>query len=208
MSAYHFHLGDKASAQVLIERYHYSALMPPTSSIVGTWHADGGLFGDSGEAVAACVIGSPAARWGEPVMELTRLVRAPECDAPLSGLIAETVGWVKRKRVADLVVSFADSTQDHHGGIYQACSWHYAGQRPSRMDGVIVGGRLLSGRAANHAFGTQSPDKLREMGIDATPHFCTGKHLYWRPMTKEGRRRAERLGLGSVAYPKPAVVAA
>ena len=56
MSAYHFHLGDKASAQVLIERYHYSALMPPTSSIVGTWHADGGLFGDSGEAVAACVI--------------------------------------------------------------------------------------------------------------------------------------------------------
>lgn len=203
----HFHLGEVAAATHLVRTHHYSGLMPPSLSLVGTWHEQGGLFGDSGEAVAACVYRQPSARWAEPVMELARLVRVPGCDAPLSSLVATTTKWVKRKGLADLVVSLADSTHNHHGGIYQACSWNYDGQRSPRMDGVIVDGRYYAGRAANHHWGTQSPDKLRAIGIAAEPHFDTGKHVYWRALTKTGRRQAEALGLRSCAYPKPDTLA-
>ena len=41
------------------------------------------------------------------------------------------------------------------------------------------------------------------IGIAAEPHFDTGKHVYWRALTKTGRRQAEALGLRSCAYPKP-----
>ncbi len=203
----HFHLGDIDAAKYLVQTHHYSGLMPPATKVVGTWHEDGGLFGDSGPAVAACVFGIPAARWSIPVLELVRLVRTPECDAQLSGLVAATVRWVKSKGEADLVVSMADSTQDHHGGIYQACSWNYNGQRPSRMDGVTVNGKFMAGRAANHAFGTRSPTKLQAAGVDAVAHFDTGKHLYWKSLTKAGKRQAHALGLQCNPYPKPDLAA-
>ena len=137
------------------------------------------------------------------VIELIRLVRTPECDAPLSGLVSETTRWVRRLKVCDLVVSFADATVGHHGGIYQAASWIYHGQRERRMDGVVIGGKFVPGRMANNAYGTRSPAKLNERGIDAVPHYDDGKHLYWRALNRSGRQKAKRLGLLSMPYPKP-----
>lgn len=140
--------------------------------LVGTWHLDGGLFGDSGAAVAACYFSLPPTRWAEPVVELTRLVRVEGCDLlPLSGLIAETVRWCKRKQVSDLLVSFADWTHTHHGGIYQACSWAYGGCRERRMDGVIENGVFIPGRTANGIWGTQSPARLAARGVTVEPHY-------------------------------------
>ena len=202
----HFALGRTDDARALVQAFHYSHRWPSAVAIVGTWHEDGGLFGDSGDAVAACVFGQPAARWSMPVLELTRLVRSDDFTGQLSGLVAHTTRWVKRKRLADLVVSFADSTEGHHGGIYQACSWNYDGQRKPRMDGLVVAGAFVPGRNANHAWGTQSPAKLAAMGIEAEPHFDTGKHLYWKPLSKHGARCAESLGLRSTPYPKPSAV--
>jgi hypothetical protein len=199
----HFHLNEVAAAKNLVMSHHYSGRWPSSVSLVGTWHADGGLFGDSGEAVAACVFGQPAARWGQPVLELSRLVRTPDAIVSLSGLIAATTRWVKRKALADLVVSFADATVGHHGGIYQACSWNYDGQRNPRMDGVVRDGVFVPGRVANHTWGTQSPTKLAELGVDVEPHFDHGKHLYWKALTKVGRRQASALDLHALPYPKP-----
>jgi hypothetical protein len=70
------------------------------------------------------------------------------------------------------------------------------------MDGLIIDGRFLPGRTANAVYGTQSPRRLKERGIDAEPHFDHGKHLYWFPVTRGGARNAERMGLREVAYPK------
>lgn len=202
MTPGHFHLGDVGSAQRLVERFHYSHLWPSNALIVGTFHHDGGLFGDSGEAYAACVFGYPAARWSEPVLELVRLVRAEAVDVSLSQLVSTTSQWAHKKG-HPLLVSYADATQGHHGGIYQACSWNYDGQRARRMDGVLINGEFMPGRNANHLYGTQSPRKLIEQGVAAEPHYDEGKHLYWRSRGRAGRKRAERLGLRCAAYPKP-----
>jgi hypothetical protein len=203
----HFHVGRTADASTLVERHHYSGRVPANLQCVGTWHTDGGLFGDAGEAVAACFFSIPPTRWSEDVLELSRLVRSPDAKVALTGLIAATVRFLNQKNEADLLVSFADATQGHHGGIYQAASWAYAGQRDRRMDGLMIDGHFMPGRNANHKFGTQSPAKLRERMPERSidPHYDEGKHLYWRALNKAGRSKAAKLHLESLPYPKPAM---
>lgn len=199
---YHFRSGQWDDACALVERFHYSRRVPSNVQFVGTLHEDGGLFGDSGVVVAAAFFSIPPTRWSEPVLELSRLVRG-DSQAPLSSLISQSAAMLKA-RGERLVVSFADKTQGHFGGVYQACSWLYAGARDRRMDGVIVNGVFVPGRSANSRWGTQSPRKLAEMGIEALPHYDEGKHLYYMPLGVAGKTRAKRLGLSPRPYPKNA----
>ena len=201
----HFAVGRIDDANALVKAHHYSARPPGNVQVVGTWHEDGGLFGDRGDAVAACYFSIPGTRWSEPVLELSRLVRTPGMKAPLSKLVSLTAKHVAFDRAADLLVSFADWTQSHHGGIYQSCSWNYAGRRDRRQDGLLVDGVFIPGRSCNSRWGTSSPTKLQEIlsGHTVAPHYDEGKHLYWRALNRNGQKQAERLGLKSLPYCKP-----
>jgi hypothetical protein len=200
----HFHVGRYGEAVELVKRHHYSRRAPSNVQCVGTYHGEGGLFGDYGQAVAACFFSLPTTRWSEEVWELSRLVRNDE-QRPLTALISQTCRAAKAKG-AHLLVSYADRTQGHHGGIYQAASWNYTGARERSVDGVLIDGSFVPGRSCNSTWGTRSPSKLSDiLRKDVQPHYDEGKHLYWRAMTKEGARRAARLGLVSVPYPKPAM---
>ena len=144
----HFHTGRLDEAIGLVIRHHYLRRAPRAVAVVGTWHDDGGLFGDFGPAIAACFFSTPPARWSEDVLELSRLVRC-DVSVPLTGLISATVK-VCRAHGADLLVSYADQMQGHHGGIYQAASWTYAGKRNRRLDGCVVDGVFVPWRSCNH----------------------------------------------------------
>jgi hypothetical protein len=191
----------------LVREYHYSRRMPSNIQHCYAMRGEGGLFGDNGDVTAAAIFTIPGTRWSEEVIELARLIRRPDHVHPLSQLLAFACdrlrlnGW-------HLVVSFADWTQRHHGGIYQAAGWHYAGQRDRRMDGVVIDGKFIPGRSCNSRHGTRSPDKLRDLlpGRVIEPHYDEGKHLYWRALSVAGKTRAKRLGLGAVPYPKPFAV--
>jgi hypothetical protein len=198
----HFRIGHLDDANALVRRHHYSRRPPANVQIVGTLHRSGGLFGDFGEAVAACFLSIPPTRWAENVLELSRLVRCDEA-IPLTPLIAGVCKWAKRCG-HDLVVSFADKTQGHHGGIYQAASWNYAGARDLACDGVMIGGQFIPGRSCNSQWGTRSPGKLSViLRREVLPHYDEGKHLYWRALGAKGRAKAARLGLSALPYPKP-----
>lgn len=188
----------------LIRAHHYSRRMPGNIQHCYAVRCGGGLFGDKGEPIAAAIFSIPGTRWSEELIELTRLVRCPSCPTPLSKLIAFSCRWLALSR-RTLVVSFADRAQGHHGGIYQAAGWHYDGCRERRMDGVLIDGVFKPGRSCNSAYGTQSPDKLRKLlpSRSIEPHWDEGKHLYWKPLMIAGRTQAKRLGLKSIAYPKP-----
>jgi len=203
--AYSFRIGEVDMAAELIEAHHYSGRMSANVQCVGTWDESGGLFGDYGDCVAACVFSIPPTRWSQPVLELTRLCRAPNVTRSLSGLIAATCGWIRRQRLADCLVSFADRTQGHHGGIYQAASWVYGGCRDRCMDGVMINGAFVPGRSCNSIHGTRSPSKLRQLYPSwlIEPHYDEGKHLYWLAPSVRGKAIARDLGLKSLPYPKP-----
>ena len=54
MTNLHFCVGLMNEAVPLVEQFHYSRRAPANVQCVGTWHKEGGLFGDRGIAVAAC----------------------------------------------------------------------------------------------------------------------------------------------------------
>ena len=200
-----FSVGQLKQANQLVLRYHYSHRIPSNIQQVLTWHEPGGLFGASGEAIAAVYFTIPSARWSEDVWELSRLVRVDESTIQLSRLIAKAIRFLKANRLIDLVVSFADATQGHHGGIYQACSWNYGGMRPPRMDGLLINGVFETGRACNHRYGTRSASRLKRLkpGWHVEEHWDKGKYLYWKAIWKSGFKKADRLGLELLSYPKP-----
>lgn len=201
---YHFHIGLKEEAKQLIEKYHYSGKMPTGVQFVGTFHRNGGLFGDQGECVAACVITGTARKWNGLCLELSRLVRKEGVEVSLSSLISKTCKEIKRRELIDLIVSYADTSKGHHGGIYQAASWIYNGQRDSYFDGVYINGEFITAFALSKRYKSRSIKKAREVfGDSAEYHFDGGKHLYWKPLNKRGRRNAKKMNLKEVPYPKP-----
>lgn len=188
----------------LVKQHHYSKRMPSNIQHCYAVRSAGGIFGDYGEVLAAAVFAYPPTRWSEKVIELIRLVRKPDLSAPLTRLLSFGCQHI-RKQGWHLAISFADQQQGHHGGIYQAAGWHYDGRRDRRMDGVLFNGVFKPGRSCNNAFGTQSPEKLRQRFPYALiePHYDDGKHLYWKPLTVGGKTMAKRLGLARRPYPKP-----
>lgn len=202
---FHFRDGVTTDAKDLVEKYHYSGRSPGNVQCVVTAHQSGGLFGDFGPTVAACFFSIPPTRWAEEVWELSRLVRRDDTDISLTQLISFGVK-LSRAKGADLLVSFADKTHGHHGGIYQAASWNYAGARDRRVDGCLVDGTFVPGRSCNSRWGTSSPSKLSTLlGRSVEPHYDEGKHLYWKALSKHGKRKAIRLGLECFSYPKPTI---
>ena len=199
-----FWANEREDADHLVLLHHYSRRVPANIQWCGVAYGKGGLFGNKGNPLAAIFFSIPPTRWAEEVWELSRLVRVPDSCFPLTRLVSWACKAV-RTISPGLLVSFADSTHKHHGGIYQAASWHYHGKRDSNMDGLVVNGEFVPGRSCNSAWGTRSPCKLKEIfpSYEIEPHYDEGKHLYWRSLNREGQRKAERLGLVSSPYPKP-----
>jgi hypothetical protein len=188
----------------LVRDFHYSRRMPGSIQHCYAIREAGGLFGETGEIIAAAIFSNPPTRWSESVLELSRLVRRDDATVPLTQLLGFATKWLKAAGHG-LLVSFADRTHGHHGGIYQAASWHYAGFRDRRMDGLIIDGEFKPGRSCNSLFGTRSPTKLAASRPDSaiSPHYDEGKHCYWKALTIYGKTRAKRLGLAMLPYPKP-----
>ena len=204
-SALFWFAGMIEEAQRLIIAHHYSGCMPSNVIHVGTMHEPGGLFGNRGTCVAAVVFSFPQAKWEHTPLELSRLVRIPDLRPPLTKLVALSVRTLKKMDVPRVVISYADATQGHHGGIYQACGWHYDGQRESVSDGLIIDGQFTPGRTCNAMFGTRSCDKLKQMFPNKiiSDHRDAGKHLYWLALNQDGERQASAMKLAKRKYPKP-----
>jgi len=201
---YNFQLGQLEDAGRLVKKYHYSHAMTANICTVGTFHEDGGLFGDMGKCVAACIMAYPANQWREEVVELARLVRIEDKNITLTQLISLTCKATK-KRGYDLLISYADWKENHHGGIYQAASWNYDGKRKRRIVGLSINGSIIHCRNCNHIYGTSSATELKKMypEWEIEPNYDVGKYLYWKPLNRKGKAKAKRLGLMNIPYPKP-----
>lgn len=196
-----YKFGRNVESDKLVELYHYSHYIPANIQFCATELINN-------EPVAACFFSVPATRWAEPVLELCRLVRKEEKEPKpvLTTLISQAIKQIKREKKFNLLVSFADSTQGHHGGIYQACSWNFHTLRKARLDGFIINGIFVAARTCNHRYNTSGIkliDILKEKGIECSPHYDTGKYLYWKALDKDGNQKAKRLGLCNQPYPKP-----
>lgn len=117
------------AARYAVEHWHYSRCLPmPPWVRLGVWEAGAFIGVVLFSRGAAKKLLTPYGLQQTEGCELTRIALTTH-TTPVSRIIAIAVRLMHQQNPGlRLVVSFADTAQDHHGGVYQAAGWTYTGQ--------------------------------------------------------------------------------
>jgi len=132
------------------------------------------------------------------VIELTRLW--VDDDAPKNGE-SFLIGRSLKRCGKEIVVSFADTAQNHIGVIYQATNWIYTGLSAKRTDWVIEG---LDKHSQTIADKYSAAEVRAEFGDGFSLKPRSRKHRYIF-INAKGKRRSElvkKLNYPALDYPK------
>lgn len=195
---------DYDAARQAVRRWHYSRSLPAGKiAAVGAWE-DGRFLGVVIFSRGANRhIGSPFGLDQTQACELTR-VALDRHTTPVSRILALALRFLHREFPGlRLVVSYADTDQGHHGGIYQASGWIYTGKvLEGARDGFIIHGRKVHPKTVESRGCRQSIADVRiHLDPSATEHRGAGKHKYLMPL--DAAMRAQVAPLGK-PYPKRA----
>lgn len=183
------------AAKWAVEHWHYSRAMPAGKlTRIGVWeegqYIGCVLFGRG----AAIHIASPFGLQQTQVCELVRVALKGH-KTRVSRILAIALRMLKRAQPGlRLVVSFADSQQGHHGGIYQANGWLYLGGRRDRA--YRLHGHLHHPKTLHTRYGTggQSVAWLRaNIDPDAEQVMMADKHKYVYPLDAAMRAQLQLL---------------
>ena len=189
------------SAKHAVENWHYSRCLPAGKLVkVGAWE-DGKfigvvLFGRG----ATPNLGNPYNLGQDECVELVRVALRSHQTA-VSKIVAIAIRFLKRTNPnLRLIVSFADQTQGHHGGIYQAGNWIYGGTgSPAKF--YVIHGKLTHPRSIGAKGLVQNLAGAKQLDPFAVEKLILGKHRYLMPLDAEMRERIKPLAR---PYPKRA----
>lgn len=189
----------------LVRDFHYSRRNAGLVHHAFAWRERGGLFGETGTPLAAVTYSQPVNRnFPQDALELSRLVRMEGFTERLSEFVSWSLRWLRANTETPFVLSYADTTQGHHGGIYQACGFVYVGETARGHIGYNApDGSFIHGRICNSRFGTRSVTKLATIKPDWVPVFGEAKHLYIFPLRQKWRTIARQNNWQSKPFPKP-----
>ncbi len=187
-----------AAAKYAVEHWHYSRRMPKSKlAKIGVWEDD--------SFIGAVIFGSGAcpqiARpYGLLLPEVAELVRVAlrGHTTPVSRIVAIAIKYIRTQFPGlRLIVSYADPEMGHHGGIYQAGNWLYAGKTSLTewFEVVATGERVHSHVYRRGQRGRATKDK--RLGIIRS--IKVWKHKYLMPLDKEMKAQIEPL---RKPYPK------
>lgn len=163
-----------------------------------------GLLDEGGQFIGAVVfargannaIGREFGLSQEQVCELVR-VALREHAAPVSQIIAVALRLLRSHSDGlRLVVSFADSRQNHHGGIYQAGNWTYVGRGQGTVEFLHEGRWKHNREVTSGAFGGER--KVSDYAC-LPRRRVIGKHKYLYPLDAAMRKQIDPL---RQPYPK------
>lgn len=188
------------AARYACEQWHYSGSMPASKSVrVGCW--------EEGQFVGVVIfsqganlnIGKPYGLKGTQTCELTRVAFCSH-KTPISQCVALALRWLKKHSPGlRLVVSYADTEQGHHGGIYQAGNWIYVGMAGGGRQGWLINGRHVRTRAIpvkafGRGSGSHSTAWVRaNLDPNAQPWMGKQKHKYVMPLDRNMRKQVQKL---------------
>ena len=181
------------------KNWHYSKCLPVGKLVkVGAW--------ESGRFVGVVVFGRGATPnlckpYGLSQVQCVELVRVALRDhaAPVSRIVALSLKFLKQHSSGvKLVVSFADRSQGHHGGIYQAGNWIYSGTGNDATF-YMIRGKLTHPRSIGAAGKTQNITGARQIDPKAYSVEIPGKHRYLMPLAKDMKSKIQHL---AKPYPK------
>lgn len=186
------------AAKYAVERWHYSRTMPVAKQVrIGAWEGK--------EFVGAVLFSwganpNLAKAYGLAITECAELVRVTlrKHRAPVSRILAIAVKMLRRQSPGlRLLVSYADTREGHHGGIYQAAGWLYAGETSEKFD-YVLDGQILQRRAFT---GSNFGAGKMTLPPGAEKVRSPKKYRYLMPLDRE--MRAQILPLAK-PYPKRA----
>jgi hypothetical protein len=189
------------AAKHACENWHYSKCVPVGKLVkVGAW--------ENGKFIGVVLFGRGATpNLGKPYglgqtecVELVRIALTSH-QSPVSKIASLAIKFLKKSNSnLRLIVSFADQSQGHHGGIYQAGNWIYNGQgNPAKF--YLIKGKLTHPRSIGAKGLVQNIHGARKIDPYAVVVDVPGKHRYLMPLDKEMKKRILPL---SKPYPKRA----
>lgn len=187
-----------------LREVHYAHRIPSISYAFG-------LYRDF-DLVGVVTYGTPASstlcrgicgdEWQEDVVELNRLVLRDNLENEASRLVAKSLAQLPRPKI---VVSFADTAQNHHGIVYQATNFIYTGLSAKFMDPRVRG--LEHQHHATYAHGLSNEEVIAKYGAENV-YFVqrSRKHRYiiFVGSKTERKRMRRALRYEELPYPKPA----
>jgi hypothetical protein len=198
---------DNSVAQQVVVTHHYLHRKAPCSQAFG-------LFDDAGELRGVVMYGTPSSsslRAGiagkdqaSNVVELTRLWID---DSTPKNSESYLIGNSIKHCAKEIVVSFADTSQNHLGIVYQATNWIYTGLSAKRTDWQVQG---IDKHGHTWADKYTAVEMRQLFGDKFTLVPRSRKHRYIY-LNAKGKRRKELLALlryEQQPYPKTELVSA
>ena len=171
----------------LLRTVHYARRVPSITHAFGLI-VDGDLEGvvTFGTPPSSTLLrGIAGEGWAESVLELNRLVLRNNRKHDASLLVGRALRLLPRPTV---VVSFADTGQDHVGIVYQATNFWYTGLSARFVDPRVRG--LEGQHHATYAHGMTNEEVVEKYGADNVEWVeRSRKHRYIRFMGARGLRR-------------------
>jgi hypothetical protein len=187
------------AAKYACENWHYSKCLPAGKIVkIGIW--ENNLF--IGVVLFSCGatpnLSNPYQLQMEECCELTR-VALKNHKSQVSRIVKIAIKLLKKicPKIR-LIISFADSEQGHHGGIYQAGNWIYNGN--INLPSWIIKGSKKHPRSVVQKYGSQKLEKIRQIDPMAKKVFSI-KYRYLMPLDNEIKEKISSL---SKPYPKRA----
>lgn len=179
------------------KHWHYSGIVPSGKVVrIGVWEDDRFVGVVCFSLGATGKLGTRYGLTGLQVCELARIAMTTHVT-PVSRIVAIALRMLKRLCPGTrLVVSFADPLAGHHGGIYQAGGWIYAGLTAKVSEFRDAHGNRIPRRAyVGSCFG--QPRRPLPPGAYKVP--IPGKHRYLMPLDETMRRELQSF---SQPYPR------
>lgn len=189
-------------ADYLILNIHYAKRKPSISFAYG-------LF-ENGDLVGVVTYGTPASstllkgicgeKWSKNVLELNRLVLLNNKPHEASRLVGASLKLLPKPKI---IVSYADTKQNHEGIVYQATNFLYTGLSTKFLDPVVKG--LEHQHHATYAHGLTNK-QLKEKYGEENVYFIerSRKHRYviFIGSRSEKREMMNDLKYKVLPYPK------
>lgn len=185
------------AAKYACENWHYSRCIPPNKSVkIGVWefgHFVGVIVFGMGATPYLC---RPYNLQMTEVCELTR-VALKSHRSSVTRIISIAIKFLKKQSPGlRLIISFADTNQGHHGGIYQGGNWIYSGMtKPAKF--LMINNSVVHPRQV-----TRLKKRADPILIKAKDVVMPGKYRYLMPLDDQMKNQIELL---RKPYPKRAV---
>lgn len=180
-------LENKKLADPFILDIHYAKRKPSISYVYGLY--------DENELIGICSFGSPASpalckgiageKNRSKVIELNRLVLKYNRKNEASYLVGKSLKMLPKPKI---VVSYADTAQDHKGIVYQATNFYFTGTSKPRTD--------MAGKDGKHS--------RHHLGDRTKRVFRSAKHryVYINANKTQKKQLLKELNYEIMEYPK------